>query len=762
MGGDWVRALARVVALTLIAVAFWFLGKYHYAQPAVLGPDAPVTEFSAGRADALLARVLGPEIPHPVSSDEDANVRARILKEFAALGVKTTTYKAFTCNAWRGFRFVPCATVIDIVGEVMPGEGKAIVLLAHYDSVPAGPGASDDGAGFASVLETARALRARGGKSLHPVIAVITEGEEAGLLGAQAFLENPALKARVGVVVNADNRGTRGRSLLFQTSPGDSKLIDLYARSLPFYGTSSLYAEIYKFLPNDTDLTMFIRQGFTSFNFAFAENVADYHTPLDLRKNLSPLTLQEEGTNMLGVASALEQTNYADLKGGDDVYLDIFGKWLPRIPKSWAFALSLLTLLLMTGAALRAHLPEARARDWVYALLLPPVLIVLCGASGFALHTLAQALSGQPDPSYAYPIALREGLGFGVVAMAVLAGRMAMPQLAAYSAWIWFSFFGFATATFLPGISPYFLFPSLLAALAALMIVIVPNAPRGRTVWMFVPAAIVALSIWMPMVATGETLMGLKLHALFTITAAFAAMTLIPYADISRMRHGVWLGIFIAAAVGALIATVIAGFQPAYSKTQAQRLSIRYLEDAKAKEAKWALDGDAPLPPSLRAAADFSKTPQAVLPESFAELYAAPAGAKRYAPPGAKILSDEVVAGAHRVTIALQGSPQASGMLLFIPKDAKLREINIHGEHLVPPKGDSGNTLIACVSRDCATETVGLEFGSRKAVTLSLIEDRYGLPPFAAKLVAARPANAIPSQNGDIVALMNTIDIEAK
>ncbi|MEI9932928.1 MAG: M20/M25/M40 family metallo-hydrolase [Rhizomicrobium sp.] len=184
--------------------------------------------------------MLGPEIPHPVSSDEDANVRARILKEFAALGVKTTTYKAFTCNAWRGFRFVPCATVIDIIDEVVPGEGKAIVLLAHYDSVPAGPGASDDGAGFASILETARALRARGGKSLHPVIAVITEGEEAGLLGAQAFLENPALKARVGAVVNADNRGTRGRSLLFQTSPGDSRLIDLYAKNLPFYGTSSL------------------------------------------------------------------------------------------------------------------------------------------------------------------------------------------------------------------------------------------------------------------------------------------------------------------------------------------------------------------------------------------------------------------------------------------------------------------------------------------------------------------------------------------
>jgi hypothetical protein len=211
-----------------------------------------------------------------------------------------------------------------------------------------------------------------------------------------------------------------------------------------------------------------------------------------------------------------------------------------------------------------------------------------------------------------------------------------------------------------------------------------------------------------------------------------------------------------------LIAGIIAGLQPAYSTTQAQRLSIRYVEDAKEKQAKWALDADAPLPPSLRAAADFSKAPEVVLPGPFPKNYVAPAGEKRFASPSARIVSDAAVGGVHRVTIALQGSPEASGMLLVVPKDAALKEINVHGEHLVPPKGDSGDTLLACVSRDCATETVGLEFGSRSAVALTLIEDRYGAPPFAAKLVAARPKNAIPSQNGDVVVLVNTIDIKAK
>ena len=248
-------------------------------------------------------------------------MRARILDQFAKLGVPAKTYRAFTCNPWRKLSYVACATVTDIIADAIPGEGKAIVLLAHYDSVPAGPGASDDESGVATVLETVRALKARGGKSLHPVIAVITDGEEGGLLGANAFLQNDALKARVGV--GRKRRSARHAGPEFavpdepRRRPPHRSLCKERARSL---ATSSLYAEIYKVLPNDTDLTLFIRAGFPSFNFAFADNVRYYHSPFDIRTNLDPATLQMQGDNMLGVASALTQTDFAALKGGNDVY----------------------------------------------------------------------------------------------------------------------------------------------------------------------------------------------------------------------------------------------------------------------------------------------------------------------------------------------------------------------------------------------------------------------------------------------------------
>ncbi|MFX9054231.1 M20/M25/M40 family metallo-hydrolase, partial [Acinetobacter baumannii] len=62
----------------------------------------------------------------------------------------------------------------------------AIALMAHSDSVPGSPGAADDAAGVSAVLEVVRALKAAG-PHRRDVVVIITDGEEAGLLGARAF-----------------------------------------------------------------------------------------------------------------------------------------------------------------------------------------------------------------------------------------------------------------------------------------------------------------------------------------------------------------------------------------------------------------------------------------------------------------------------------------------------------------------------------------------------------------------------------------------
>lgn len=761
-------AIARAWILGLVALGVWFvcLWANEPHKPAAVSPTGKA--FSAANAGRVLARVLGPEKPHPVSSAENAAVRERILKEFAALGVAARTYQAFTCNPWRGLSFVACATVTDIVADVVPGRGKAIVMLAHYDSVPAGPGASDDQSGVATILETIRALKAAGGASRHPLMAVITDGEEAGLLGANAFLQNPALKARVGAVVNVEARGTRGPSLLFQTSSGDGRLVDLYAAHAPVMATSSLYAEIYKFLPNDTDLTLFIRDGFPSFNFAFADNVRYYHSPRDRRAMLSRATLKMHGDNLLGVVRGLEHTEFAALKGGNDVYLSVLGVWLPRIPARWALPLSILAFIVLAFAAWRTRGEKKTWRRLLVAGVLPLALLLGCAALGFLLAFIAQTVSGSPDPSYAYPLAMRIALGLGVWGMTLLVSRMTDMHGAAASGWLWLAGLAIVTAALLPGLSPYFLFPALVAAV---LLVAAAFAPGGWTGTAGLAAlalsALAALLVWFPLVASGETLMGLGLHPLFTIPAAFGLMAVVPLIALRPMSRRAWSVGAMASLAVALIGAIVAGLLPAYSKASPQRVNLIYLEKAGAQarwiaETSWKAKVTERIPASLQKAGNFRLDPDAYAGLQTGDAYAAAAGAPRYPLPSATIASDQQSSGLRKLTLSLRGSADTDTMLLRIPKDTGLIALDVRGQHLSPPQGWSGDTTLICSSRDCRDLTLSLTLRGRGPLKLAFAERRFGLPAFGASLAAARPNTAMPSQSGDGVILANVLQLPAR
>src|ERR1700733_8836157 len=179
--------MGRIWGLAALVAAIWLLSAYGQSMPRALGMDAPATAFSQARADAGLSRVLGPEKPHPVGSPEAAAVRARILKELAAMSVPAHEQTQMSCVSEARWHQVSCATVTNIIADVLPGAGKAVLLMAHSDSVAAGPGGGDDGSGVAVLLESIRALKARGAAG-RPVIALFSDGEEPGLLGASAYI----------------------------------------------------------------------------------------------------------------------------------------------------------------------------------------------------------------------------------------------------------------------------------------------------------------------------------------------------------------------------------------------------------------------------------------------------------------------------------------------------------------------------------------------------------------------------------------------
>jgi carboxypeptidase Q len=71
-------------------------------------------------------------------------------------------------------------------GSTHPGE--LVILGAHFDSWDTAAGASDDGAGVAAVLATARALAALGARPRRTIRFAFFSGEEQGMLGSRAYV----------------------------------------------------------------------------------------------------------------------------------------------------------------------------------------------------------------------------------------------------------------------------------------------------------------------------------------------------------------------------------------------------------------------------------------------------------------------------------------------------------------------------------------------------------------------------------------------
>ncbi len=328
-------ASARLLALTLTLAAAAWLGTLAVDRaPAARAPDAAATQFSGERAHALLQRLVGDNVPHPLGSAANEQLRERIVGELRALGLTPLVQPGVMVCSGHGV----CGTPTNIVARI-PGadaaDDHAVLLSAHYDSVPAGPGASDNGAGVAAVLEIARILQLLP-RQRRSIIVLIDDGEEADLLGAHAFVQHQPWAARVSAAVNLDARGSSGPSLMFETGSDNRWLMNLYARAIARPLTNSVYYAVYKLLPNDTDFSIYKAAGYQGYNFAFIGDVAHYHTPLDNVAHADVRSLQQQGDNALAAVLALANAAPYTRPAGEAVYFDLFTAVLVRYPQAWA------------------------------------------------------------------------------------------------------------------------------------------------------------------------------------------------------------------------------------------------------------------------------------------------------------------------------------------------------------------------------------------------------------------------------------------
>ncbi len=327
--------MGRLFVLLACIAAGLALAAARLSLPASRPATAPAVVFSAERATTDVRAVS--LRPRPTGSPEARRVRDHLLRRLQALGVAAEVQRATALSA-RGLgdarRGALVGGEVENVIGVLRGRDPAlpaVLLMAHYDSVPSSPGAADDAVGVATLLETARALRA-GPPLQRDVVLLFTDGEETGLFGARAFFAEHPLGRRVGTVLNLEARGSSGPALMFETGRRNAGLIEVLAATAPGASANSLSSWVYEQLPNDTDFTIPRERGLAGLNFAITADQQDYHSPSATPANLSQASLQHMGDQALAVAAALARSATDAPRTADAVYFDVLGTGLVRYP----------------------------------------------------------------------------------------------------------------------------------------------------------------------------------------------------------------------------------------------------------------------------------------------------------------------------------------------------------------------------------------------------------------------------------------------
>lgn len=392
--------LSWLILLPLVGVSLWSI---HLIRPPLAKPaTAPPTEFSAERAMRHVRQIA--REPHAVGTPGHARVRAYLLDALRELGLQPQVQETVVTRQVTGARSFPstgaalgvssrAAYVYNVMARI-PGTrpGRALLLMAHYDSQPSTPGAADDGSSVAAILETARAIR-QGAPLQHDVILLFTDGEETGLFGARAFLRHP-WASDVGFVINLEARGNSGPSLFFEMSEQNGWIVEQLARAVPNAMATSLMYEIYRSLPNSTDYTIFREVGYAGINAAFLDGFVHYHKMTDSPENLNQNSMQHQGGNVLALTRHLGDVPLDRIRAPDRVFFNGAGDWFIQYPMglNWLW-ISLLTGLF--GAALvvgrrRRELTIGQTLSGLALSLL--VLLLIGGFSAGAAWLIAKAL----------------------------------------------------------------------------------------------------------------------------------------------------------------------------------------------------------------------------------------------------------------------------------------------------------------------------------------------------------------------------------
>lgn len=732
------RALALTFALLGLVIAVTFV---RYAPPAPAPRDAPHERFSAERARDVQTQLVGDGSTRYVGTEGNRRGAEMLVADLEKLGWTVDEQRAMSCA-----RSGNCATVTNVVAT-LPGTEPSlpgVLVSAHYDSVLVSPGASDDGVGTATVLETARAL-SEGPRPRRTVTVLVADGEEAGLLGAEAFVRSHPLARTFQTTVNVDARGSSGPSQMFETSRGNDWLIAMMATHLERPVTTSVYYEVYKRMPNDTDFSV-TKTVASGVNFANTADIWHYHDPLDTIANANIGTLQHHGDHVLGMTRAFAAEGATSHVGsGDDVWFDVLAFGIARWPERWSLLIALIALALVVGQTVRARVFDRGLV--VIVTILPGVATSLLAA------WVLRAIGALPALWVAHGVPALVAI-HALTAAAMLASlrplvAKASPRSLWSGTWIGWGVCGVATAATVPGASYLFVVPTAFAAVGGMI------SFEAACVVPSVVAQVLVIGLSMGVYEA----LGFAVAPLIALPTILLSTTFAPMLVGARLtdRRGP-----LAIAVVGVLATIAAVFVPKFSPTHPQRVNVVFRQDTvlgstnpTAKvfvdntwgSSVWGVPPPAMIAKLSAAGGPPKREPAFPWSPSASFVTTTPIDAK---PPLFDVVSAKNEGGRRRIAGRVRSPRGGPSLALFFSPGRRV-EVRVDGQYVAPRVLSTGQVvgLLGVPAEGLAIE---IDAPGEEPIALTLMDRSRGVPPgtMADEAVRARPGDAVPSQDGDV------------
>lgn len=166
----------------------------------------------------------------------------------------------------------------------------ALLVSAHYDSVPTAQGVTDDGMGVASMLGLLAYYTSKEvAQPERTLIFNFNNNEEFGLYGATAFLRHPWFH-EIGYFLNLEGTGAGGKAILFR---GTDVGIVRHFGAVRFPYAASLFQEGFnnRLIHSETDYSVYIQAGLRGLDLAFYKPRDVYHTTGDNIRNVNQKSL---------------------------------------------------------------------------------------------------------------------------------------------------------------------------------------------------------------------------------------------------------------------------------------------------------------------------------------------------------------------------------------------------------------------------------------------------------------------------------------